>query len=205
MFSRISRWSGVFGAVLFVTALILVGETTPDYDPMSQFVSELAAADAPYAGIMNWAGVIPFGTGIFLFAIGFFKRTHFDHFTVLGGGLLALSGLGFVMAGLYQCDAGCPFEGSRSQFIHNWTAFSAFILAFLAAIWIGVSSLWSAKRFWPFIIGLAGAAGMGVSFYLMGAAGVDHPLVGFYQRCFLFSLSTWLIAIGVYAIRTSRP
>ena len=204
MFSQISRWSGILGAVLFIAIIIVVGETTPNYDPMSQFVSELAAVDATYASIMNWAGIIPFGIGILLFAIGFFKRMHFDHFTILGGVLLALSGLGFVVAGLYPCDAGCPFEGSQSQFIHNWAAFSAFILALLAAIWIGVSSLWSAKRFSPLVISFAGAIGMGWAFYRMGAGGVDHPLIGFYQRCFLLSLCLWLIVIGVYAIRTSR-
>ena len=204
MFSQISRWAGVFGAVLFVAIIILVGAITPNYDPISQFVSELAAIDAPYANIMNWAGIIPFGIGMFLFAIGFFNRAHFDHFTILGGVLLATSGLGFVVAGLYQCDAGCPFEGSRSQVIHNWTAFSAFILAFLAAVWIGVSALWSAKRFWPLVIGLAGAAGMGWAFYLMGAGGIDHPLIGLYQRCFLLSLCLWLIVTGVYSIRASK-
>ncbi len=184
--------------------IIVIGELTPGYDPKGQFVSELAAINAPYAEIMNLAGIIPFGAAIILFGLGFLVRAHYGSLTVLGGALLVLAGAGFVAAGLHPCDAGCPFEGSRSQAIHNWTAFSAFILAFFGAIWIGVSALWSARRVVPLVAGLLAATGMGLSFRLMGAGGLDHPLIGLYQRGFLLSLCLWLIALGVYSIRTSR-
>jgi len=203
MVKLLLRWSGVVASVLFVFMIAVIGRLTPGYDSRSQFISELAAVDAPYAAFMNFLGIIPFGLGLILFAIGFLNRTHFNHLTIVGASLLGLAGLGFVAAGVFQCDAGCPFEGSQSQFIHNWTAYSAFILELLAAVWIGVSAIWSAKRIAPLVFGLAGAAGMGWSFYLMGGAGVDHPLIGLFQRGFVLSLCLWLFVLAVYSIATS--
>ena len=203
MIGSILRWSGPIAAALFIVTIVAVGIATPNYDMSSQFVSELAAIDAPYANYMNFLGVIPFGVGMMLFAIGFLTRANFGHFTLLGALLLAISGAGFIAAGFYQCDTGCPFEGSRSQVIHNWTAFGAFVVAWAAVIWIGVSALWSAKRVAPFIVSVVAAIGMGVSFRLMGAGGLDHPMIGLYQRGFILSLCLWLIVLGLYAAATT--
>ena len=204
MFAIVSRWSAIMGALLFVVMVVVIGAMTPDYSPTAQFVSELGAVGAAYSGVMNLVGIVPFGAAIMLFALGFFTRAHFGHFTVLGGLLLALAGLGLVIAGMFPCDAGCPFEGSQSQIIHNWTAFSAFILAFFGAIWIGVSALWGTERIFPLLAGVIAAIGMGVSFNLMGAGGLDHPMIGLYQRGFLLSLCLWLIVLGAYSVWSAR-
>ncbi|WDI31293.1 DUF998 domain-containing protein [Hyphococcus flavus] len=204
MFNQLVRWSGLIASVLFVVMIVTVGMITPGYDMRSQFISELAAVDAPYAVYMNLIGIIPFGLGIVLFGFGFLKRVHFNHFTIIGALLLILSGAGFVAAGLFQCDAGCPFEGSQSQVIHNWTAFGAFILAFLAALWIGISALWSAKRAAPLIFGILACAGMAWSFYMMGAGALEHPMIGLFQRGFILSLCLWLFTTSLYSI-SSRP
>ena len=203
MFAVVSRWSAILGALLFIFMVVAIGVMTPDYNPIGQFVSELGAVDAPFSAVMNFVGIVPFGSAIILFALGFFTRAHFGHLTVLGGALLALSGAGLVAAGFSPCDVGCPFEGSRTQLIHNWTAFSAFILAFFSAIWIGVSALWGAKRVFPLLAGIVAAAAMGISFNLMGAGGLDHPMIGLYQRAFLLALCLWLIAIGAYSVSTA--
>lgn len=188
------RYAGITGTILFWLMVFINGYIYPGYSHFSQFISELGAMEAPLAFLINYAGIIPFGIGIFLHSLYTFKYgpSNKSRFTTLI--CLAVSGILFVVAGLYNCDVRCSFEDiSTEGIIHNISAMFAFLLAVFAMISFGVGFIFEKlKPNRNILFNLISVIAI-ILFLIIAFEGIDSSLRGVYQRAFLINFSIWII------------
>jgi len=190
--------AGLLAGAHFLIGIIVVGLLMPGYEPARQFVSELGAIGAPTAPLLNYAVLLPAGALILASGLGRVLAGE-----VLSGILIAGSGTGFILAGLYSCDEGCGFANmSPAAMIHNQAAFGAFIAAILAALILALGAL--RRHRWRAAISAAGAMGMIGGLGSMMQLGLASEWIGLAQRGFLFSFCLWIAADSALRFRAGR-
>ena len=97
---------GLLGPVQFTLAWAALGFVRPDYSHRRQFISELAVAGAPFAGVMTSAFLL-LGLLSLAFALGLHRGISRGRGSPLGPALIALFGAGSIGSGIFCCDPGC--------------------------------------------------------------------------------------------------
>ncbi len=186
------------GPLIFFGAIVIFGFLHSGYSHISQFISELGAKEADYGQLMNYLGIVPFGLSILLFSIAGVAELKGNMLGRIAFLILAITGILFILAGVFSCDAGCDFENmTQEAIIHNMSAFSAFLLFLLAAILLGINTFTKKKnRFYLFSL-ISGILGM-FFFYLISKAGIFSEYRGVYQRLFIANFLIWLITMGYF-------
>jgi hypothetical membrane protein len=114
---RLLWFLGIIAPLWFAAAMMLAGWLTPGYSPVTEMVSELGARGMPYADLANYVGFVPTGVFIVLFSLGLRPILGRGALTGIISGLVALTGLGVLGTGLFQCDPGCSLEGASVEMI----------------------------------------------------------------------------------------
>lgn len=186
------------GPIIFVIAIIVFGLLNSGYSHISQYISELGAKGANYNYLMNYLGIIPFGLSILLFSIGSLITLKKNILSKIAFLILFVTGVLFIMAGVFNCDAGCNFENmSQEAIIHNMSAFTAFVLFLISAILLGKNSFTKKRNKYYLFSLTSGLAGIFL-FYLISKAGIYSEYRGLYQRLFIANFLSWLIVIGKF-------
>jgi len=109
--TRIIRTAGIAAGmaapVLYVTVVLVLGYLTPGYNPITQLMSELGETGAPYAIVMNLAGIGLSGLLLVLFAAAFALGFAGLRGTNAASALLGMAGLLEIGQAYFTCDAGC--------------------------------------------------------------------------------------------------
>lgn len=182
----------VLSAVMLVGLPWLLGWQVPDYRP-SQFISELGALDTPNRSIANGAFFLigAFWMGTVEAVRKQLEPRPMDPFVRFGVIAFAASYIGSVV---FPCDAGCPVDGSASQWVHNtvlWVLYAGAMVA-VARMPIRVAPL----------IGRVLKLAMLVTFVMMQWAAIERDWApGYWQRAYeaLFVVF-WLL----WALPSSR-
>ena len=98
---------GVAAPVVFIAAVIAASVNHPGYDQLTNFISELGATGAPAAGVMNFAGFLPYGVLTVGFALAVHRGIRADAGGSVGPSVLALYGLAYVALAVSPCDPRC--------------------------------------------------------------------------------------------------
>lgn len=99
--------SGIISPIIYFTLMILLGFFEPEYDHISQSMSELGAIGAKYAIIMNTLGFPLVGFLLISFSIGLHYKMPTGKFTLLGPSLMIISSSSLFLTGVFRCDPGC--------------------------------------------------------------------------------------------------
>jgi hypothetical membrane protein len=126
---------GIVGPIWFSILLLIVGSLHPEYNHVTQYISELGARSAPYSVIMNFGGFMLLGLLITLFSYGFRSSIRNGRWSTIGTSLLTVSGIGFIAIGLFPCDPGC-ITVSITGFMHEFAALVTWISMMLALVFI---------------------------------------------------------------------
>ena len=135
---RLLAICGILGPISFTIVLTSLGFFQPRYNHVTQYMSELGAVNAPYAIIMNTAGFSLLGFCIIAFAFGMNSSMNDVRNSIIGKFgpmLIAVSGLAFVMIGVFPCDPGCVTV-STVGVIHGNVAFVARFALTIAPLFI---------------------------------------------------------------------
>ena len=123
--SRPTRWllvGGVIGPLLFIVVFLIEGATRPGYSAWRNYVSDLALSDQGWEQIANF---IVCGSLCVGFAVGLRRIWRTGRASVWGPVLIAVFGLGLVVAGVFVTDPGrgyppgAPLKGTP-QTLHGW-------------------------------------------------------------------------------------
>jgi hypothetical membrane protein len=95
---------GIAAPLVFTAAVIAASANHPGYDHLKNFISELGATGAPAAGVMNFAGFLPYGLLMVAFALAVHRGVRADAGGWLGPSILALYGLAYVAVAVSPCD-----------------------------------------------------------------------------------------------------
>lgn len=176
--------------VIFGIALpTLIGVLTPGYDPLSDYLSELGAAGAPYSALMSYGVFLTAGL-LWTAATFAFWRAQPGLMTAIAALLLLGTAVSYIGAAFNPCDTGCPMEGSATQDRHN--AFG--IIGYFAtppALALAAAAFFARGRKALGILSLAACAAFITGFVLM-ASDPGGPLMGLWQRLADFSLFLWM-------------
>jgi hypothetical membrane protein len=125
---RLCLWAGVVGPILFVLVFTIDGALTPGYSAMREVVSFLELGPTGWIQRLNFMLT---GLLFILFALGFFQwmrprsASGWLYVTTV---LIALSGVGLIMAGPFLPDT----PGTAQTSVHGVLHTIAFTVVFLA-------------------------------------------------------------------------
>lgn len=132
---RFVSLAGLGAMVLFFTSLIgFAAVRTDGYTHGTKAISELGAVGAPNAMAFNFLGFILPGAMTILFSVALLKLGRRE-FKKAGPVLLMISGLGFMVAGLFPIDL--SDRGSLTTILHAVGASFAGLFWGLGLFWIG--------------------------------------------------------------------
>lgn len=187
------------GALAIVLLTLIGGAMFPGYSHAAQFISELGANGAPHATIVNFAGFLPAGILVCVFAMLACKALPRSVGTTIGLVGIWLFGFGYIVATFYPCEAGCrPTQASANQLVHNVLGLAGYVSAPLALALLG----WQARQ-WAGASLLSMLGFIGAVFALIGLMllSPEFAYVGIAQRVLEASVLSWVVACGFYVNR----
>lgn len=101
---RIGAVFGLAGPLIYAAVIATIGYLHDGYDHALQTMSELGAPGAPYALVMNTAGLPLLGLSTVMFAFGLHAFVGGTRWGGVGPLLLVVSGLSLVLAAVFPCD-----------------------------------------------------------------------------------------------------
>jgi hypothetical protein len=134
---RLGLWAGIVGPILFVLAFTIDGFFTPGYNPMTDVVSFLELGSTGWIQSLNF---IITGLFLMLFALGYFlwmRPGSGRAWLIVTAGLIALSGVGLVMAGPFLPDPPGTMPFSLHGILHTVAFTMVFLPLGLACLVIG--------------------------------------------------------------------
>ncbi len=193
--ARLCLAGGILAPVVWIAAIVVCGALTPGYDHLRDFISELAARDAPTEQLMRYAGFVFTGVCYVALAALLGWRSRFDLLALFGAGFIALGGIARVLAGVHACDPGCSsLRPSPDQALHDASARVAYLAMIVAALYWGIVG----NRFRALRPLSALGLGCGVWATVFLVLMIAQPAwSGLFQRLATAALSVWMFCFAV--------
>ena len=184
----------LLGSVQFIVAMIAVQLEYPGYSDLTNYISDLGGAHSPWAVVFN-ASVIVLGLltllASYLLLSAFGKRFS----RTLGLGLLAITGIGAVMVGVFPETT--PYLNGN---LHTISADIAFVGAGLALINLPGAMLrdtrWEGYRAFTFLMGVVTL--VAIVLYRSSIWGALGP--GGMERLIVAPILLWAIVVGIHLL-----
>jgi hypothetical membrane protein len=202
---RILAWFGIVAPVVRLSLIAVLGYLQPGYSQSRDFISELGAAGAPYAWLMNSVGIAAVGLLLFGFGYALWRALKPGKLIRLGAVALSVAGLSFIAVGIFPCDAGCSMgDPSQTMRLHLLAGTSAMFMQTFAPLLIGAGLLIAKKylRYAVVSIFLGSLAIMALGVLFSQNSSFENP--GSLQKTFQASTDVWvfLSAMVVLRVRT---
>jgi len=109
---------GVLAPVMMMAVILVVGQITPDYDPVSNTVSQMGAAERPYASVLN-AGYMAYGIMMAAAAYGLSQSMGLTRRAKMLAVLLGVHAAGTMLLGVFPDTLDLAPKGLTDDFLHN--------------------------------------------------------------------------------------
>ena len=109
---------GVLAPVMMVAVILAVGQITPGYDPVSETVSQMGAAERPFAFMLN-AGYVAYGILMGGAAYGLSRSMGLTARSRTLAVLLGIHAAGTMLLGLFPDTLDLGPKGLTDDFLHN--------------------------------------------------------------------------------------
>ncbi|MAP94921.1 MAG: hypothetical protein CMK07_08220 [Ponticaulis sp.] len=195
--NRVVLVSGLICLVSGILVPTVLDILDPGYAAREQYLSELGADGATYAGIANWLGFLPVGVTSAIMMV--FLAIRLKGPALKAGSVLMLGvSVGYLGAFMFHCDAGCPAEGSFKQSMHNLAGLIEYLTALVGLPLIGIGLALKKSR-----VRMLLTAGTFVIFVtavvLLFNAGYGEP-IGVWQRMADYALFVWMFLICYFTV-----
>jgi hypothetical membrane protein len=203
--SRLQKTSAIFGMigpVINAIVFTVLGVLYPGYNPISQFISELATSEAPHNTIMNILGFVVFGLYLIFFGIGLYLGVKKHILTTISMILFIISGFCILALSVFPCDVGCQnvtFTGIGHNLLIKFPTFAMPIAIILSVYPVWRDRKWR-KYCWLFFLQI----GIFVLVYSPIAIYIDLSLVnGLVQRLGLSVPLSWIFIMSIKIYRVA--
>lgn len=115
---RFLLFCGVLAPVMMVVVILVVGQITPGYDPVSETVSQMGAAERPYAFVLN-AGYVAYGILMGAAAYGLSQIVGLTTRAKTLAVLLGMHAAGTMLLGVFPDTLDLAPKGLTEDFLHN--------------------------------------------------------------------------------------
>ncbi len=195
---KIGNLCGILAPVLWAGAIIFCGSLRPEYNHLTQYVSELGERGSSTEYVIRYAGFVPTGLMHVAFAAFLYAVFKGRRLAAIAAMLLALNGVARIGAGLFPCEVGCA--GPRlllSQKLHSLSSgVGFFALIGAAVLWGIVLRRYRSLRGFSLYSVVSGILGL----VFLGAMLWDAESrtgIGLYERLSTGVLSLWVLVFAV--------
>jgi hypothetical membrane protein len=197
---------GVAGIAAFFGASFVAGAFKPGYSHLREAVSALAATDSPAAPLMITAFLVS-AVGMTATGVGIWRRLSVGVAGRVAAGLVVLSGLMMVVAGLARQDCserlpscidhGEAPLGTTHFWVHQYVSLGLFVLLtismFVMARGLRRSAGWAQLARWSKVAGLFSL--LCIAELMVDPPALD-PYAGLVQRVFVLVLFGWPVFVA---------
>lgn len=187
---------GVFAPVIMMVAIIVVGQITPHYSPISDTISQMGTPDSPYAPVLN-CGFVIYSILIGLTAYGFHRRLRY---AAMGKTLVILLGVhavGIMLLMVFPDSLDFTDKHFTDDIMHNISsaiAYPALLVGML--VFTGIARQEKTLK-------VAATLGLAVVFINLPMPFITmfdslKPISGLLQRLFMASSFLWLALTSLY-------
>lgn len=191
---RITRFlllCGVLAPIMLASVIFIVGLITPDYNPVSDTISQSGTPNNPYSIVLN-AGLIVYGALICGVAGGFYRRLRYVPIARVLLVLLIIHGVGSILMAVFPDSLDFPGKHFTEDILHNIfsaVSYSALLIGML--VFAKIARHDKALKAVA-ILGLAVVV-LNLPLPLLNVFDPFKPISGLLQRLFTASSFLWLI------------
>lgn len=191
---RISRFFllfGVFAPITMMVVVIVVGQITPDYNPISDTISQMGTPESPYSLVLN-GGFVIYGVLMGVAAYGFHRRLRY---TAMGNTLvvlLSIHAVGTILLTIFPDSLEFTGKHFTDDILHNTASaisYPALLIGIL--VFTRIARQEKALRV-VVVIGLAVVI-LNLLLPFVAMFGPFKPISGLMQRLFMASSFLWLV------------
>ena len=189
MNQKILEICGILGPIVFTLVVLIMGFVNPDYNHITDYISNLGSAYAQYSFVMNTAGFMLFGILIIIFSISLHKAINKG--SVIGPAMLALTGINAVLIGLFPSNTGS---------IHMTVTTAIFITMISSILFVSLR-LKNDKKWKDYYRYSLASFLLVTLFSIILLLGIFYPYKGLIQR---IAIGIGIIWIEIIAIKLFR-
>ncbi len=185
---------GILAPIVFIGALAVFSQLTPNYDNFMNAVSELGVLGAPYALGWNLLGFILVGCLVTAFAWSLYLSLRTGSGTRMISILVGITGVAFASLGIFPAEMSFrPSTSTTLHFVAVAVSYVPFILvAFIYAATMRLDPYWRRWTIFSIAMGTLGLA----SFFVP-----QTVPVGLSQRLGLGVYFLWLFVMGLAVLK----
>jgi hypothetical membrane protein len=116
--SRFFLFCGVLAPVMMMVIIIVVGQITPGYNPVSETISQMGTPDSPYAIVIN-GGYVIYGILICLAAYGLYRSISSTTTAQRLAILLGIHAIGTMLLGIFPDSLNLLPKHFADDLLHN--------------------------------------------------------------------------------------
>lgn len=190
---------GAAAAAVFIAVLLIEGALRPGYDPTYHTGSALSLGDRGWIQIANF---LQLGLGMLVFAVGVHQTLN----SVVGAVLVAIFGLGAIVAGVFRMDpmrgyppgalTGTPAELTGHHKVHEVAGPIMFIAIFGACLALAGHL----QGPWGLYTWLTAIAGFALTITMAVAWQKDAANTGLVQRGLILVYCSWIVLLGIHLL-----
>ena len=190
---RIARFfllCGVFALILMMVIIIIVGQITPDYNPISDTISQMGTPNSLYSIVLN-SGYVIYGILMSGAAYGIYIRLRYTDMAKTLAILMGIHAIGSILLAVFPDSPDFPGKHLTDDIFHN--TFSAISYS---ALLIGILVLTRIARQERAlkVVAMLGLAVVTINLSLPAVTmfGPFEPVSGLLQRLLITSSFIWL-------------
>ena len=199
--TRILLLCGVLAPAILLLTIIVVGQISPNYNPVSDTISQMGVSSNPYAVALNSSYAI-YGVLMCCAAYGFYLKLRHSTLAKNLAILIGIHAIGNVFLAAFPDSADYPGKTFTEDILHN--SFSALVsIALLACILIFRKITRQEKSLQ--VVAMLGLVIILVSLPLPFINMIDSlkPFSGLLQRLIVSGSFSWIALASVFLMRSS--
>ena len=199
MLKKISGLAGIIGTALFILSFMINGFLRPNYNPIQNYISELAIAPNGWIQIVSFLFL---GVSIIFFALGIRATFPTGRASKAAPVLFIIIGFSYILSGLFVTDPQAMFDNQQTPhgIIHGIVGALVFSLSAISCFVLGrrfhIDEEWQSMSAFSFVSGVI----MLILIVMMKIGqlqtGILHDWAGIIQRCCLMTSYLWIFIIS---------
>ena len=188
--SRLSLLCGVVAPIMLMATIIILGEITPDYNPVSDSISQMGAPGRPYANVLS-SGYAVYGVLMGAAAYGLHRGMDYTATAKKLSILLGVHAVSTVLLGVFPDNLNLTPQHLGDNFLHNTISAFSYLPLFISILIVrGIASQEKGLK-------VAGILGLFVIIVNLPMPAINYvpplePFAGLVQRLLSGSISLWV-------------
>lgn len=194
---KIGNFCGIAAPVLWAAAIIFCGSLRPEYNHLTQYISELGERGSTTEYLIRYGGFVPTGLMHVAFAAMLYVAFKGHRLAQVAAALVALNGLARIGAGIFPCELGCAEPRILlSQKLHSLSSgIGFFALIGASVLWGIVLRRYTRLRCLTVFSIASGILGLVFLALMLWSAG-RRMGTGLYERLSTGVLSLWVLVFA---------